>query len=496
MGNDQVRTRFAPSPTGYLHIGGARTAIYDWLLARQTGGQFILRIEDTDRNRLVPESLDDIKASLRWLGIDWDEGPEIEGKFGPYFQSERLDLYRHYAQQLVAEGKAYYCYCTPERLQEIRQAASSVKQLAGYDRHCRELTATQCQEMEQASLKRVIRFKTPLDGTTIVKDRLRGELAFDNSTLEDLVLIKSDGFPTYHFANVVDDHLMKITHVMRGEEWVPSTPVHVLLYQALGWEPPQFIHLSIFLSPDGKGKLSKRHGATSVKEYRELGYLPEALFNFLLLLGWNPGHDEEVIAKDRAIQEFSLDRVNASPVRFSLDKLNWYNGIYIRNLEAPDLAGRCLPFLQRAGLLPDPCPRERLDYLIRLIPLVRERLKLLTDSVDWLDFFLKDDLSAPDRRLLIPKKLDAPTTLNVLERAFQALQEVEFIPEQLELVLHQLPEQLQLKMGDVFMPLRVAVSGKTATPGMYEMLEALGKDRVLQRIAQAIKVLRTEENRT
>lgn len=491
--DNQVRTRFAPSPTGYLHIGGARTAIYDWLLARQTGGQFVLRIEDTDRNRFVPESLDDIKASLRWLGISWDEGPEVDGEYGPYFQSERLDLYHRYAQQLVAEGKAYYCYCTSERLQEVRQAQTGAKQQAGYDRHCRELSAAQSLELEHAGLKRVIRFKTPLDGKTIVKDRLRGELVFDNSTLEDLVLIKSDGFPTYHFANVVDDHLMTITHVMRGEEWVPSTPVHVLLYQAFGWEPPQFVHLSIFLSPDGKGKLSKRHGATSVKEYREMGYLPEALFNFLLLLGWNPGHDQEVISKDQAVQEFSLDRVNASPVRFSLDKLNWYNGVYIRSLEPRDLAQRCLPFLQKEGLLPDPCPVERFEYLVQLIPLVQERLKLLTEVKDWTDFFLKSEIPAPSREKLIPKKSDGDTALRVLEALRGVLTGLseEFGVAELESALHPLPEKLGLKMGDVFMPLRVAVSGKTATPGMYEMLNALGKERVLGRVRQAIEVLRS-----
>jgi glutamyl-tRNA synthetase len=459
------------------------------LLAKQSGGKFILRIEDTDRNRFVPGSLEDIMESLRWLGLDWDEGPEVGGDFGPYFQSERLEIYHRYAHQLIDEGKAYYCYCTPERLQQLRQAQEGAKEQVGYDRHCREISAEA--QAEMAGMKRVVRFKTPLAGKTIVKDLLRGDLEFENNVLEDLVLIKSDGYPTYHFANVVDDHLMKATHVLRGDEWLPSTPIHVLLYQALGWEHPQFVHLSIFLSPDGKGKLSKRHGATSVKEYRELGYLPEAVFNFLLLLGWNPGNDQEVISKAEALQMFSLDRVNASPVRFATDKLNWYNGVYIRSLEPRDLAGRCLPFLQKDGLLPDPCPAERFEYLVQLMPLVQERLKLLTDITGWVDFFLQEEIPIPARELLIPKKSDAETALRVLEALRETIAgiSVDFAIPDLEAALHPLPEKLELKMGEVFMPLRVAVSGKTATPGMYEMLHALGKDRTLDRIGKAIGVL-------
>ncbi len=486
MSLNQPRSRYAPSPTGFLHIGGARTALYDWLLAQGNGGQFLLRIEDTDRNRFVPDSLEDIMESLRWLGLEWDEGPEVGGEYGPYFQSERLEIYQRYAQQLIDERKAYYCYCTPERLQQVRQSQEGAKEQVGYDRHCRDGSPG-----AQAGMKRVIRFKTPFTGKTIVKDLLRGDLEFENNILEDLVLIKSDGFPTYHFANVIDDHLMKITHVLRGEEWLPSTPVHVLLYQAFGWEHPQFVHLSIFLSPDGKGKLSKRHGATSVREYREQGYLPEALFNFLLLLGWNPGNDQELISKEEAIKLFSLDRVNASPVRFAIDKLNWYNGVYIRGLEPRDLAGRCVPFLQKDGLLPDPCPAERFEYLVQLMPMVQERLKLLTDISGWTDFFLQEEIPVPARELLIPKKLDVTTALKILNALLETLEGVPavFGVAELEAALHPLPEKLELKMGDVFMPLRVAVSGKTATPGMYEMLQALGKERVLVRVSKAIQVL-------
>jgi glutamyl-tRNA synthetase len=492
MSQTPVRVRFAPSPTGYLHIGGARTAIYDWLLAQKTGGRFILRIEDTDRNRLVPDSLTDITASLRWLGLEWDEGPEKGGEYGPYFQSERLELYQRYAQQLIDADQAYPCYCSTERLQELRQTQEKTKVKVGYDRHCRNLTPAERAGLDASGAKKVIRFKTPLDGQTIVKDEIRGEMVFENSTLEDLVLIKSDGYPTYHFANVVDDRQMRITHVLRGDEWIASTPIHVLLYQAFGWEPAKFAHLSIFLAPNGKGKLSKRHGATSVKEYREQGYLPEALFNCLLFLGWNPGTEQELFTKTEAIEQFSLERVNASPVRFSFDKLLWFNGVYLRSLSPDDLARRCLPYLQQADILPDPCPPERLAYLVTLMPLVRERLKLLTDVVEWTEFFLRDEIPVPSCEALIPKKLDQARTIQVLEAIRAALTGVpdQFTVPEIEPILHALPEQLALKMGEVFMPLRVAVSGRTATPGMYEMLAALGKERVLQRIAKALAVLK------
>ena len=491
MSETEVRVRFAPSPTGFLHMGGARTAIYDWLLAKHTGGKFILRIEDTDRNRFVPDSLADIMDSLHWLGLDYDEGPEVGGEYGPYFQSERLELYQKYAAQLIAEGKAYYCFCTGERLQELRKVQESAKQQTGYDRLCRTLTKEEVAERSKTSLKRVIRFKTPLEGKTVVEDLIRGEMIFENHTLEDLVLIKSDGFPTYHFANVVDDHLMKISHVLRGDEWIASTPIHVLLYQAFGWQPPAFSHLSIFLAPDG-GKLSKRHGATSVKEYREQGYLSEALFNFLLLLGWNPGTEQELFTKEEAAKVFSAERINASPVKFSTDKLNWYNGMYIRNLEPVKLAERCLPYLQNAGLLPDPCPTDRFEYLVTIMPLVRERMKFLTEAVQLCDIFLQEEIPVPTKELLIPKKMDQALTLQVLEGVLGVLQGIDgsFKEADLEAGLRELAQKMELHDGQIFMPVRVAYSGRTATPGIFESLHVLGKERTLRRIKNAIEVLK------
>jgi len=485
-----ARVRFAPSPTGYLHIGGARTALYDWLLARKTGGQFILRIEDTDRNRYVPDAVDDIKASLRWLGLDWDEGPDVGGEVGPYFQSERWELYKRYAEELVAADKAYYCFCTPERLAALREEQEARKQPSGYDRYCRSLTPAEVEKLKADGTPYVIRFKTPLTGQTRAVDALRGEMVFDHATLDDFVLLKSDGFPTYHLACVIDDHLMKITHVIRGEEWIVSSPRHFLLYQAFGWEPPVFVHLPIFLSPDGKGKLSKRHGATGVREFREKGYLPEALINFLLLLGWHPAGDQELFTLEEAAEAFSLERINVSPVSFSLEKLDWFNGIYIRKLPPADLAARCLPFLQKDGLLPDPCPPEKMEYLIRLIPLVQERIKLLSEISAALSYFLQDEIAPPAKELLIVKKGTAEETAAILRAVTAALETVpDFSEAALEETLRAVTASLNEKPGRVFMPVRVAVTGTTTTPGLFEVLAALGKERVLQRLRQAITVL-------
>lgn len=487
---DAVRVRFAPSPTGYLHIGGARTALYDWLLARKTGGQFILRIEDTDRSRLVADAVQDIKDSLRWLGLDWDEGPDVGGDAGPYFQSERLAVYHQYATQLVQTGKAYYCFCTPERLAEMRKKQEQAGEPSGYDRFCRELPAEEVEKKLAAGEQYVIRFKTPLTGQTKVHDELRGEMLFDHQTLDDFVVLKSDGFPTYHLASVVDDHLMGITHVIRGEEWIVSLPRHFLLYAAFGWEPPAFIHLPIFLAPDGKGKLSKRHGATGVSEFKAKGYLPEALVNFLLLLGWHPATDQEIFTLDEAVAAFSVERINTSPVNFSLDKLDWFNGIYIRKLSHEELAKRVLPFLQKDGLLPDPCPPERFAYLVRLMPLVQERIKLLSDISQAVGYFLREEIDPPAPELLLGKKGTVAETALLLTEAATVLEKVtDFNEENLEQTLRALVEKLQIKPGQLFMPVRVAVTGQTATPGLFELLAALGRERVLKRLKQAVAVL-------
>jgi len=473
-----------------MHIGGARTAIYDWLLARSTGGRFLLRIEDTDRQRFVSDAMADIMDSLRWLGLPWDEGPEVGGPHGPYLQSERLSLYQTLAGQLVTAGQAYRCFCPAERLAALRAEQEARKEVTGYDRHCRDLDPGEVEARLARGEKSVIRFKIPLTGATTYHDAIRGEITVENRTLDDLVLLKSDGFPTYHLAAVADDHEMRITHVLRGDEWLASTPRHILLYQAFGWEPPIFAHLPIFLSPTGGGKLSKRHGATGVREYRDKGYLPEAVFNFLLLLGWHPQDEKELFTPEEAAAVFTLERIGKAPVAFSTDKLDWFNGLYIRQMAPEELSRRCLPFLQRAGLLPNPCPPERLAYLVRVMPLVQERLRTLAEAPDLLDIFLKDEIAPPAVSLLIGKKQTDPAVAVILRRGREILATLPaFTEEAMEPALRTLAAELGIKDGEVFMPLRVAISGRTATPGIFETMAAIGRERCLDRVDKALDVL-------
>ncbi len=352
--NQSVRVRYAPSPTGYPHVGNIRTALFNWLFARRCGGSFLVRIEDTDVSRRIEGALEAILDGLRWLGLDWDEGPEVGGKYGPYFQSQRLDKYREVAESLVAQGYAYHCYCSPERLEAMRAEQTRRKQPPGYDRHCRDLSQAERSKKEAEGIVPVVRFKSPLEGQTRFTDLIRGEVVFENSTLDDLVLLKSDGYPTYHLANVIDDHLMEISHVLRAEEWLSSTPRHLLLYQALGFAPPQFAHLPMRLGPD-RSKLSKRHGAVSIIEYREQGYLSEAMVNFLALLGWSLDDKTEMFTMEELKRRFSIERISKTAAIFSLKKLDWMNGIYIRKLSHEALLERGMPFLE--AKLPASVPR-------------------------------------------------------------------------------------------------------------------------------------------
>ncbi len=492
-----VRVRFAPSPTGYLHVGGARTALFNWLFARHHGGTFILRIEDTDRKRFVPDSLEDIQENLRWLGLDWDEGPGVGGPYGPYFQSERLELYRRHAEELVAKGAAYYCYCTPQRLEALRKEQMARGQKPGYDRRCRNLSAEERARLEAEGRPRVIRLKVPLEGETTFTDLIRGEITWANAELDDLVLLKSDGFPTYHLANVVDDHLMGITHVIRGDEWISSTPKHVLLYQAFGWEPPVFAHLPLILDPSGKGKMSKRKkkgpGGVEypvlVREFRQLGYLPEALFNFLALQGWALDDHTELFTREELIRVFDLNRVKASPAAFSYDKLLWMNGVYIRKLSVAELTERVLPFLQRAGLVPDPCPPQVRAKVEQVVALEQERIKTLAELAEVADFFFRE-IEPPPAKLLTPKKTTPEQALTALRTALERLEALETWDEEaLEGVLRPLAAELGLKTGQLFMAVRVAATGRTATPGLFETLAVLGRETTLRRLRQAIPVL-------
>ena len=338
-----VRVRYAPSPTGEPHVGNVRTAIFNWLFARHHGGSFIIRVEDTDRGRMIEGSTEGLLDALRWLGLEWDEGPDVGGDYGPYYQSQRLDLYRQVIDRLLDAGSAYTCYCSPERLAEIRKEQSSRKQTSGYDRRCRDLSEGERRSADSDGTAAVVRFKMPLDGVTELDDIVRGRVSFENHLIDDFVALKSDGFPTYHLANVVDDHHMEISHVLRADEWLPSAPRHLQLYRALDWEPPRFAHLPIILAPD-RSKLSKRHGATSILEYRRMGYLPEAMVNFLSLLGWSLDDKTDLIATQELVGSFRLDRVGRAGAVFNTDKLEWMNGAYIRKLTADQLAHALLEY--------------------------------------------------------------------------------------------------------------------------------------------------------
>ncbi len=483
-----VRVRFAPSPTGRPHVGGIRTAMFDWLLARHTGGKFILRIEDTDITRKVEGAVEYIMEGLRWLGLDWDEGPDIGGDYGPYYQSQRTELYRQAAEQLIKQGNAYYCYCSPERLEAMRKEQIARKQPPGYDRHCRELTPQEREKKVAEGIIPVVRFKVPLEGKTDFPDLIYGDVTFNNDTIDDFVMLKSDGYPTYHLANVVDDHAMKISHVIRGEEWVSSTPRHMLIYQALGYEPPQYVHHPLIVGPD-RAKLSKRHGDVSILEFREKGYLSEAMFNFIALIGWSLDDKTELMTRRELVENFSLDRVSKTGAVFNRDKLEWMNGVYIRQLSIDDLTQRALLFLGKG--LPASVKRPLdIDYIKRIMPLVQERAKTLVEIPELVDFFFMDRLDY-DTNLLIGKKMTAGLTIMALEKSREPLESLaSFDEESLEALLRPLAEKLDLKAGQLFGALRTAVTGRTATPPLFQTMAVLGKELCLERIDTAITRLR------
>ncbi len=478
-----VRVRYAPSPTGLPHVGNIRTAFFNWLFARHTGGKFIVRSEDTDVARTVPGALEGILEGLKWLGIDWDEGPQVGGKFGPYFQSQRLETYQRLAEGLVKHGYAYYCHCSSERLEKMRAEQTANKQPPGYDRCCRDMGL-------EAGRGAVVRFKTPLEARTTFHDLIRGDVTFENATLDDFVLLKSDGYPTYHLANVIDDHMMEISHVLRAEEWLSSTPRHLMLYNAFGFTPPLFAHLPIILGSD-RSKLSKRHGAASILEYREQGYLPEAMANFLALLGWALDDKTELFSKDELIKNFSIERISQTSATFNKEKLDWMDGVYIRKLSAEEFARRALPFLEKG--LPAEVKRPLgFDYVKRVMPLVQERARTLgevaTKELTW--FFFTDEIDYP-AELLIDKKMDKEATLEMLDVALVKLDLLErFDANTLESILRPLADEIGVKAGQLFGALRTAVTGLTATPPLFQTMEVLGQGTCLKRINKAIAKLR------
>lgn len=477
-----MRVRFAPSPTGYLHVGGARTALFNWLFARHHGGVFVLRIEDTDRLRSTEESTGGILSSMRWLGLDWDEGPEVGGEYEPYFQMQRLPFYRAAVEQILDQGKAYYCYCTQQELVARRKAALTEGRAPGYDRRCRYLSRREAAAFEAENRKAAVRFAMPLEGETIVDDLIRGRVRFANEQLDDLVIMKADGIPTYNFAVVVDDILMKISHVIRADEHLANTPRQIRIYEALGSPVPRFAHVSMILGED-RTKLSKRHGAASLSDYRDSGYLPEAMFNFLALLGWAYDDKTEIMTRNQIIERFILEKVSPAPAVFSKDKLDWMNGVYVRTLRPEELGTRLLPFLEKAGLRTDK------ETVLRLVPLIQERIKRLSDAVDLVDFFFQDEMSY-DPRLLIGKNMEAADSLDALKRVHEVLDRVPtFDEETLERTLRDLAKQLELKAGQLFGIIRVAVTGKMVAPPLFGTLSILGKERALSRIWKAEKAL-------
>ena len=492
------RVRFAPSPTGYLHVGGARTALFNWLYAKRHGGAFVLRIEDTDVERSSADMVTGSLDGLSWLGLSWDEGPEVGGPHAPYFQSERVSQYRVAAQRLVAEGSAYYCYCSPERLRDERDRAEKQGQAWRYDRACLSLPPERIAELEATGCARAIRFKVP-EGATAFDDAVHGRIEFDGSAIEDFVIQRSDGHPTYHLSVVVDDVDMRITHVIRGDDHISNTPKHVLLFRGLGAPVPTFAHVPLILGADKK-RLSKRHGATSVTEYRRQGYLPEAMVNFLALLGWSPGDDRELMSADEMAQRFALDGISGGNAVFDTAKLDWMNGQYIAMMPAAALAAAATPFLVDAGLWPpaedveDPASPKRSEggWLMRLLELLRPRAKRLTDFPAQARPFLVDSVEYESEA--VSKHLTGPEVPAHVRALVDALRAIDpFDEPQVESAVRGTAERRGVKAGTLIHIVRVGLTGRTASPGLFEMIVLLGRKRTLTRLAQLLTFLETQK---
>ncbi len=474
--------RFAPSPTGYLHVGGARTALFNFLFARHHNGTFILRIEDTDQKRYQLEALAEIFASLKWLGLDWDEGPEVGGKAGPYFQSQRTAFYRDHAEKLLAVGRAYRCFCSEERLTRLREEQEKARMAhgSGYDRHCRDLGDAEVRKLLAAGTPHVVRLRVPDGRAVAFRDHIRGDISYDSAQLDDLVLLKSDGFPTYHLANVVDDHLMGVSHVLRGDEWIASTPKHILIYEACGWAPPVFAHMPVILAPDG-GKLSKRRGAASVLDYQRAGFLPEALRNFLALLGWAPGDDREIITLEEMVKAFTLERVQAKAAVFDETKLEWMNGVYLQARPVESLLPDVRPLWEKKDLPAGALADE--EYLKKVIAMFKERSKKVSDIAENSLYFFRDPLAYDPPAA---KKHFKAETLPLFDALLARLTALEpFRHDALEGLFRGLAEELNVSAGKLIHPTRLAVSGVSFGPGLFEMLEALGREAVQRRLKRA-----------
>ncbi len=486
-----ARVRFAPSPTGHTHLGSGRTALYNYLLARQTGGQFILRIEDTDQKRYTPGAEKELLESLHWLGLTWDEGPDVGGPDAPYKQTQRRLIYQEYAQRLIASGHAYYCFCTPERLEQVRKGQQKNKEPIRYDGLCRRLDPGEAQQRVANGERHVIRFKMPMEGTTTAHDYIRGDVVVENRNLDDYIIVRSDGLALYHLAAMVDDHLMGITHVIRGVEWLATFPLHVQIVHAFGWEEPIWIHLSLFLNPSGKGKMSKRGSggfkadgsSFFLKDLEAAGYLPEAVVNWIALMGWSYDDRTEVFSMQDLIEKFSLDHLNPSPAAINYSKLDHFNGIHIRILSIEDLAARIRPFLEKAGLTVDQ------DTLIKVTPIIQVRIATLDEAVDMAGFFFRDKVS-PEPEDLIGQKMTPAESAIAARHAYQVLAGIpEITHKTADEPLRQLAVELGLNAGQLFGILRSAVTGQKVSPPLFESMAIIGKEKVLERIKDAAETL-------
>lgn len=487
------RTRFAPSPTGYLHVGGLRTALYSYLLAQKNNGEFLLRLEDTDRERFVADGALNILNSLYWAGVVPDEGLVLQngevkqkGDKGPYIQSERLEIYQKYINQLLESGHAYYCFCAQERLEEVRQICILNKKQPMYDGHCKTISLEEAKKKIANGEKYTVRLNMPKDGETVFNDLIRGEVRIKNEIIDDQVLIKSDGYPTYHFAVVIDDHLMEITHVVRGEEWISSTPKHIELYKAFGWKAPEFAHLPLLLNSD-KSKLSKRQGDVAVEDYRKKGYLPQALINFVAFLGWNPGGDRELFSADDLIKEFSLDKVNKAGAVFNLEKLDWFNREYLKTLSDEELVKNVLPWVEKKDWFKKD---SNSAWLAKVFSLEKERITTLTEMPEAIKFvFVMPDYKKEE---LIWKKSDQEKTVKILRALIEFLgsfNNEEWIKNIMEDRILAWIKENSLDNGSVLWPMRVALSGQRNSPGPLEIAEVLGKNEVINRLNQALSKL-------
>ncbi|MCL6597894.1 MAG: glutamate--tRNA ligase [Alicyclobacillus macrosporangiidus] len=482
-----VRVRFAPSPTGSLHIGGARTAYFNWLFARQHQGVFVLRIDDTDLARSTEESYRQILDGFRWLGIDWDEGPDVGGPYGPYRQSQRLDIYRAQLQQLVEAGKAYPCFCTPEQLAADRERAQAAGQAPRYSGRCRDLTREEVERRLAAGERPAYRLRAPQEGTTVVHDLIRGDVAFDNAEIDDFVIWKSDGMPTYHFASCVDDYLMGITHIIRAEEHLSNTPRHIQLFHALGAPIPAFAHVPMILAPD-RSKLSKRHGATSVQEYREQGILPEALINYLLLLGFSPGEDREVISRDEAVAVFDLEKVTKHAAVYDVKKLEWLNAHYLRAMPAERALSLIWETLRKRGWVGADPGRETLAWLLNLVRAVQERSRSVGELAASMAYYFEAPAAYDEKG--VRKHFTTAAADRLLEAADALDSATPFTAANVEAVYRSLIAAWGIKGGELIHPTRLALTGVTVGPGLFDVMALLGRAECQTRMRAAAAWIR------